>query len=174
MASGGTAALVTESIIGWRQWADLNPSSIHAYQHRNRYLFSGRWTRRTRARISSTRHGRKRVHCAQSLVPGGIPRPADRYAILIDESKKLWTLSDTSNTPEPFTEVQAGHAAARPGMMVAGRILADDYTNIHVKVYADGILHHERDVTDDAPFSMPRPCGDATGRSKSPAQRGRP
>jgi hypothetical protein len=88
--------------------------------------------------------------------PAGYRDPLTDTLYLIDESKKLWTLSDTSNTPEPFTWKSKQVMLPRPGMMVAGRILADDYTDIHVKVYADGILHHERDVTDDAPFSMPR------------------
>ena len=157
MASEGTAALVTESIIGWRQWADLNPSSIHAYQHRNRYLFF--W------KVDETHKGayffnpsrpEEGFIALNHWFPAGYRDPLTDTLYLIDESKKLWTLSDTSNTPEPFTWKSKQVMLPRPGMMVAGRILADDYTDIHVKVYADGILHHERDVTDDAPFSMPR------------------
>ena len=39
MASGGDAQLITGGIITNREWANYQPDSIHAYQHRGKYIF---------------------------------------------------------------------------------------------------------------------------------------
>lgn len=39
MASGSSARLITEGIITSREWGAMTPTSIHAYQHRGKYVF---------------------------------------------------------------------------------------------------------------------------------------
>ena len=157
MAHSGTAELVTANIIGWRQWQALNPESIHAYQHRDRYLFFWKVDDTHKgAFFFNPRRPDDGFVALDCWFPAGYRDPVTDTLYLIDSAKKLWKLDDTSDTPQPMTWKSKQVMLPRPGMMVAGRILADDYTALHVKVYADGSLHHERDVTDDQPFSMPR------------------
>ena len=42
MASGGDAQLITGGIITNREWNNYQPDSIHAYQHRGKYIFFGK------------------------------------------------------------------------------------------------------------------------------------
>lgn len=157
MSSGGSASLVTDAIMSWRQWSAINPSSIHAYQHRDRYLFF--W------KVDETHKGgfffNPRnpndgfVSFSQWFVAGYRDTETDTLW-LIDSNKQLWKLDDTSNTPLQMTWKSKTVKLPRVGMMVAGRVIADDYSDLTINVYADGALHHTRAVADDSPFSMPR------------------
>ena len=143
MATGGAARLVTEGIITNREWALMTPSSIHAYQHRGKYLFF--WYNPDAGFIRINQH----------YVSGYRDVPNDAL-YLIDSSKNLVKLDSASGSPLSYSWKSKSVSLDRPASMTAARVLADSYASLTLSVYANGSLHHTQAITSALPVRMPR------------------
>jgi len=156
MAYGATAKLVSESFFDKDSWNALKPSSIHAVEHRGKYLFFYNNGVKKGAFLfdpqqidfglveldiwfkSATRH-----HQTEEL-------------FFLGEDNQVYKFDDVSTNKRPFTwkskMFDVGGDGAR---LLACSVIADDYSQLNFKVYANGVLHYSKDVTGRRPFRLP-------------------
>lgn len=157
MASGGNAQVVTDSIISNREWANYKPDSIHAYQHRGKYLFF--WKRDSTNKGGVIFDPRNvsdgLISFSQYFVAGYRDAQTDTL-YLIDENKVLWKFDDNSASPVTYVWKSKRLSLDAPKCFTAGRVLADSYASLTLKVYADNTLYHTQTVADGKAFRLPR------------------
>ena len=156
IAYGSTAKLVSDSFFDKDTWTALNPSSIHAVEHRGKYLFFYDNGVKKGAYLfdplqvdfglveldiwfkSATRH-----HQTEQL-------------FFLDDSDKVYFFDDTAVNKKPYTWksklFDVGGDGAR---LLACRVIADSYQNLTINVYSEGQLFHTRKVTSRKPFRLP-------------------
>ena len=157
MASGGDAQLITGGIITNREWANYQPDSIHAYQHRGKYIFFWKKDATHKGGVifdpRSPNDGL--IAFNQYFVAGYRDQDTDTL-YLIDENKVLWKFDDDSAQPLLYTWKSKRLSLDAPHCFTAARVLADSYTNITINIYADNTLYHTQAVTNKSPFRLPR------------------
>ena len=157
MASGGNAQVVTDSIISNREWENYKPDSIHAYQHRGKYLFF--WKRDSTNKGGVIFDPRNvsdgLISFSQYFVAGYRDAQTDTL-YLIDENKVLWKFDDNSASPVTYVWKSKRLSLESPRCFTSARVLADSYTNLTLKVYADNVLYHTQTVTNGKAFRLPR------------------
>lgn len=157
MASGSTARLITEGVISGREWSLMTPSSIHAYQHRGKYLFF--WytdsSNKGGAIFDPLRPEDGLVRINGYYVAGYRDVQND-ILYLIDSSKNLVKFDANSASPLTHSWKSKIVVMDRPASMTAARVLADSYASLTLTVYADGSTHHTQAITSSAPVRMPR------------------
>lgn len=157
MASGGDAQLITGGIITNREWANYKPDSIHAYQHRGKYVFFWKKDATNKGGVifdpRSPNDGF--ITFNQYFVAGYRDQDTDTL-YLIDENKVLWKFDDNNASPRTYTWKSKRLSLDAPHCFTAARVLADSYTNITINVYADNTLYHTQTVTNKQPFRLPR------------------
>lgn len=155
MAAGSSAQLVTNSLFTKEEWEKLNPSSIHAYEHRGMYLFF--W------KVSDTEKGGfmfdpKNVSDGilstdQWFSSGSRDLATDTLYLVGDDGEVFaWD----SGAPLPFRWRSKRFRMSKPVQYTVGRVTADDYDDLTFRVYADGELRHEQSVTGPGAFRLPR------------------
>lgn len=156
MAYGSTAKLVSDSFFDKDTWAALNPASIHAIEHRGKYLFFYNNGVKKGAFLfdplqvdfglveldvwfkSVTRH-----HQTEQL-------------FFLADDLTVYRFDDTAAIKKPYTWRSKLFDVGNDGTrMLACKVIADDYSNITLKVYADGALLYTRKLTDRKPFRLP-------------------
>ena len=157
MASGGDAQLITGGIITNREWANYQPDSIHAYQHRGKYIFFWKKDSLNKGGVifdpRSPNDGL--IAFNQYFVAGYRDQDTDTL-YLIDENKVLWKFDDNNASPRTYTWKSKRISLDAPHCLTAARVLADSYTNITINIYADNTLYHTQAVTNKSPFRLPR------------------
>lgn len=157
MASGSTARLITDGVISSREWSLMTPSSIHAYQHRGKYLFF--WytdsSNNGGAIVDPLRPDDGLVRINGYYVAGYRDIQNDTL-YLIDSSKNLVKFDANSASPMTHSWKSKVVVMDRPASMTAARVLADSYASLTLTVYADGATHHTQAITSAAPVRMPR------------------
>ncbi|HNJ86602.1 MAG TPA: hypothetical protein PKU92_08465, partial [Agitococcus sp.] len=157
MASGGDAQLITGGIITNREWANYQPDSIHAYQHRGKYIFFWKKDALNKGGVifdpRSPNDGL--IAFNQYFVAGYRDQDTDTL-YLIDENKVLWKFDDNNASPRTYTWKSKRISLDAPHCFTAARVLADSYTNITINIYADNTLYHTQTVTNKQPFRLPR------------------
>ena len=157
MASGGDAQLITGGIITNREWANYQPDSIHAYQHRGKYIFFWKKdaTHKGGVIFDPRSPNEGLITFNQYFVAGYRDQDTDTL-YLIDENKVLWKFDDDSAQPLSYTWKSKRLSLDAPHCFTAARVLADSYTNITINIYADNTLYHTQAVTNKSPFRLPR------------------
>lgn len=157
MASGSSARLITEGIITSREWGAMTPTSIHAYQHRGKYVFFWYTDNSNKGGvIFDPLHPEDGfIRISGYYVAGYRDVQADAL-YLIDSSKNLFRLDANSSSPASLTWKSKMVVLDRPASMTTARVLADSYTNTAITVIADGSTHHTQAVTSSVPIRMPR------------------
>ena len=157
MASGGSAQLITGGIITNREWAAFTPSSIHAYQHRGKYLFF--WytdsTHKGGFIFDPANPNAGLVSFNQYFVAGHRDIVTDTL-YLIDTNKVLWKFDDNSASPLTYTWKSKRVTLDAPHCMLAARVLANSYASLVMKIYSDNTLIHTQTVTSNKAFRLPR------------------
>ena len=157
MASGGDAQLITGGMITNREWADYQPDSIHAYQHRGKYIFF--WQKDALNKggviVDPRAPSEGMIRFNQYFVAGYRDEDTDTL-YLIDENKTLWQFDEDSAQPLAYTWKSKRLSLPAPMCFTAARVLADSYANITLKVYADNALYHTQVVTNKSAFRLPR------------------
>ncbi len=76
---------------------------------------------------------------------------ADSLYLIVDGDLVEWDRGTLLSYTWRSKEFTRGFA----GLLTAGRVLAEDYDDLTVEIYADGVLKHTETVTDDKIFRMP-------------------
>ena len=157
MAAGGSARLVTEGVVTNREWAAMTPSSIHAYQHRGKYVFFWYTDFGNNGGVifdpQRPADGFTRIN---AYYVAGYRDAQNDYLYLIDSSKNLVKFDANSASPSAFTWTSKQVTFDRKASMTSARVLADSYASLTLTVYADGVQHHSQAITSGAPIRMPR------------------
>lgn len=156
MAYGATAKLVSDSFFDKDTWTALKPESIHAVEHRGKYLFFYDNGVKRGAYLfdplqvdfglieldiwfkSATRH-----HQTEQL-------------FFLDNDNNVYQFDDTAAVKKPYTWCSklfdVGNDGAR---LLACKVIADDYNDITINIYSDNQLLYSRKLTDRRPFRLP-------------------
>jgi hypothetical protein len=157
MASGSSARLITEGVITSREWALMTPTSIHAYQHRGKYLFFWYTDSNNKGGVifDPARPGDGLIRINQYYVAGYRDTQND-ILYLIDSNKALVKFDANSAAPLSHAWKSKTVSLDRPGCFTAARVLADSYASLTLTVTADGSTWHTQTITSAAPIRMPR------------------
>ena len=156
MAYGSTAKLVSDSFFDKDTWNALKPESIHAVEHRGKYLFFYDNGTKKGAYLfdplqvdfglieldiwfkSATRH-----HQTEKL-------------FFLDSLNNIYQFNDIAVTKKPYTWrsklFDVGGDGAR---LLACNVIADDYNDVTINVYAGGVLLYSKKLTNRRPFRLP-------------------
>lgn len=156
MAYGSTAKLVSDSFFDKDTWTALKPESIHAVEHRGKYLFFYDNGVKQGAYIfdplqvdfglveldiwfkSATRH-----HQTEQL-------------FFLDNASKVYQFDDTAAVKKPYTWKSKLFDVGGDGVrLLACNVIADSYSNLTIHIYSEGQLFYSRDVTSRKPFRLP-------------------
>jgi hypothetical protein len=157
LAAAGDAKLITGGIISNREWTNYKPDSIHAYQHRGKYIFF--WKKDSLNKggvIFDPRNPNDGLIAFNQYFVAGYRNEDTDTLYLIDENKVLWKFDDNNALPRTYTWKSKRISLDSPHCFTAARILADSYTNITINIYADNTLYHTQTVTNKSPFRLPR------------------
>lgn len=163
MASGSSARLITEGVISNREWVLMTPASIHAYQHRGKYLFFWYTDASNNGGVifdpMQPNDGLIRIN---SHYVAGYRDTQNDILYLIDSSKNLVKFDADGDAPSAYSWKSKQVSLDRPASMTSARVLADSYDSLTLTVYADGAEHHTQAVASALPIRMPR-----SGRKRS-------
>lgn len=155
MAAGSSAKLITEGLFTKEEWSAINPSSIHAYEHRGMYLFF--W------KVSETEKGGfifDPKNVADGILSTDQWFSSGTRDIATDSLYLLGSNGDVfvwdSGDPLPFRWRSKRFRMTEPKQFVVGRVTAENYDDITFRAYADGELRHEEQVTGENAFRLPR------------------
>lgn len=156
IAYGATAKLVSDSFFDKDTWTALNPSSIHAVEHRGKYLFFYNNGVKRGAYLfdplqvdfglveldiwfkSATRH-----HQTEQL-------------FFLDEENKVYFFDDTAQEKKSYTWKSKLFDVGGQGVrFLACSVIADDYDDVTINVYANAQLLYSKTVTNRRPFRLP-------------------
>jgi hypothetical protein len=159
MASGNGAQLISEAFFDKDEWNSLNPKSIHAIEHRGKYLFF--W------KVSDSNKGAyifDPLNPNQGIVQLSIHTDfayrdlkTDTLYLLQDDGLiqkfDVDTLKDRTKFIWRSKKFRA--PTLRGERLLAARVLADSYTDISLKIIADDQLLYQTCTTSDRPFRLP-------------------
>lgn len=156
MAYGATAKLLSEPFFDKDTWTALKPESIHAVEHRGKYLFFY---------DNGTKRG---AYLFDPLQPefGIIEldiwfRASTRHhqteqLFFLDENNNVYHFDDVAAVKKPYTWRSKKFDISGDGVrFLACSVIADSYNNTTLKVYADGVLLYTKAVTSRKPFRLP-------------------
>lgn len=156
MAYGSTAKLVTDSFFDKDTWQRLKPESIHAIEHRGKYLFFY---------DNGTDKGAFLFDPLQ--VDFGIVeldmwyKAATRHhqteqLFFLDNSNKIYKFNDVSDSKRPFTwRSKLFDVSGDGARMLCGQVIAKSYENITLNIFVDGELLYSKKVSNRRPFRLP-------------------
>lgn len=159
MASGSGAQLISEAFFDKDEWNSLNPSSIHAVEHRGKYLFF--W------KVNDEKKG---AYIFDPLNPNqGIVRLSIHtdFAYRDLKTDTLYLLQPNGAIQRFDTDVLTDRICytwrskkfrtvnASGERLLAARVVADSYHSTTCRVYADDELFYEVACRSDRPFRLP-------------------
>lgn len=163
MSAAGSAVLATQNIITKREWDTINPSSIHAYEHRGFYVFF--W------KVDETNKGgyvfdprnpsMGFISLSRWFVTGHRDILNDRL-LLLDADGDLFSFDEDAESPLSFTFESKPFKLTKPICFLAAKVVAESYDDTTFYAYANGTLRHTEVVTSESGFRLPK-NGKATG-----------
>lgn len=165
VASGSSAELVTGNIFGVDEWSALNPQSIHAVEHRGRYMFFWKKSETEKGgfifdpRNPSAGVIRIDTWCKSTH------RDMDTDTLYLLQDDGVLQRFDSPQDPvKPFVWRSKVFSLPMAKRFLAAHVVADDYVPPNVdgvpypiifRVYADGQLLHEHTPTGWRGFRLP-------------------
>lgn len=155
MATSSGAKLVTEGVVTKREWDTINPSSIHAYEHRGLYVMfwkvdathKGGW-------IFNPRNPSEGFRSTSQWFKAGHRDMLTDSLFLIDDSEQVWKWEGGTAARSSVWRSKLFRQPA-PIAFSACRIRADDYSNVTARIYGDGVLYSEKAVKSNKAFRLP-------------------
>lgn len=157
MAYGSTAKLVSDSFFDKNTWTKLNPASIHAIEHRGKYLF-----------FYDAGNGDKGAYIFDPLkIDFGIVKLDFWYKAatrmqnsdtlyFLKDNNEIYKFDDTAEHKKPYKWLSKIFDVEGDGArFLAARVIADEYKDLTIKIYSEGILFYTRILTDRRPFRLP-------------------
>ena len=175
MAYGSTAKLVSDSFFDKNAWSKLNPASIYAIEHRGKYLF-----------FYDAGNGDRGAYMFNPLqVDFGIVKLDFWYKAatrlhnsdtlyFLNDKNEIFKFDDTAHNKKPYRWLSKIFDVEGNGTrFLAARVIADDYNDLSIKIYSEGVLFYTRILSDRRPFRLPNHSNryqwqiEVTGTSKT-------
>lgn len=155
MAYNNTAKLVTEAFFDKDTWNGLKPSSIHAVEHRGKYLFFYNNGSKSGAYMFDPQFTEMGlVHLDINALSTHRDHETDTL-YLLQTGGKVQVFDDTTLVRKPYTWKSKKFEVGSGVRFLAARVIADSYINVTLKVYADDELLYSKIVTDKKAFRLP-------------------
>lgn len=155
LVSGQGSGVFTDKQMTRDQWQALNPSSLLGAMHEEQYLgFYHNGTPRGFI-FDPENPERGFIFTDQAVDAAHRDGLGDSLWVVQGGQVRLWDKGMPLKyrwRSRPF--VYTAHVT-----MTAGRVLADDYSNITFRLIVDGVIRHEQVVADNRPFRMPSGYG---------------
>lgn len=156
MAYGATAKLISDSFFDKDSWQKLNPSSIHAVEYRGKYLFFYENGNDKGAYIFDPRQIDFGITKLNFWFKAATRHQQTEKLFFLDATNKVYLLDDTQDNRLDFTWRSKKFDLSGDGArLLAAMVVADSYTNLKLKVFADDQLLYEKQLKDRKPFRLP-------------------
>ncbi|MCU4631032.1 hypothetical protein KTJ53_15425 [Acinetobacter variabilis] len=156
MAYGATAKLISDSFFDKDTWTALKPESIHAVEHRGKYLFFYNNGVKKGAYLFDPLQVDFGLVELDIWFKAATRQHQTEELFFLDDSRRIYKFEDTAAVKFPYTWrsklFDVGGDGAR---LLACHVIADDYNNVKLNVYADGQLFYSKTVTSRRPFRLP-------------------
>ena len=153
--SASGAELVTRNHLRADEWSRYHPHTIRAFEYEGRYI--GFYDGGSGSRGGFVFDPREPAIGLTELnfwAKGGFRDPESEYLYLLQSNNDI-VLWDASETPMTGTWKSKVVHTAYPVNFGAARVIANSYSNLKFRIYADGDLILEHAVTDREPFMLP-------------------
>ena len=154
MLSSGGSKLFTEQLFTRAQWQDLNPASIHAYQHDMRYVAFYDTGATTGGFVIDMTTGTFVFHTVYATAGYNDLANDTLYLAFSDRTVKKWAAGSALAMTWKSKKFSLPQATA----LSCAQVGADAYP-VTLKVYRDGTLVHTQSVASRSPFRLPPGCG---------------
>lgn len=156
MAYGSTAKLVSDAFFDKDTWTSLNPSSIHAVEHRGKYLFFYDNGTKQGAYLFDPKAVDFGIIELDIWFKVATRHHQTEQLFFLDNNNNVYLFDDTAAIKKPYTWrsklFDVGGDGAR---LLACSVIADRYDNLTLKVYSNGELFYTKQVTSRKPFRLP-------------------
>ncbi|MGB2336643.1 MAG: hypothetical protein ACPH5V_04990, partial [Alcanivorax sp.] len=147
LVQGGSASLMTRSILTEKEWADFAPQTITAFAHQGRYIgFYDAGGGVRRGFIIDPREPELGLVDLGLWGKAGFIDPRERHLYLLDDSNNVVRWDDPDEDLQPFLWRSKELVTARPLNISCAKVAANDYP-VTFRLYGDGLLRYEREVT---------------------------
>jgi len=154
MLSPGGSKVITEQLFMRDQWQQLNPSSMHAYQHDRKYVCFYDAGATKGGFIFDFTSGVFIMHDVYAECGYADLRNDTLYLAFTDRTLSKW---DTGN-PKTYQWVSKKFTMPQVTGFSVGQLEAEAYP-VTMKTYADGVLIHTQTVTGRDPYRLPATPG---------------
>lgn len=157
MAYGSTAKLVSESFFDKNTWNKLNPSSIHAIEHRGKYLFFyDAGNENKGAYMFDPRQVDLGIVKLDFWYKAATRLQNSDLLYFLNDNNEIYKFNDVADVKKPYLWLSKKFDVEGDGArFLAAKVIADDYQDLTFKVYSDGNLFYTKKVTNRKPFRMP-------------------
>lgn len=156
MAYGSTAKLISDSFFDKDTWTALKPESIHAVEHRGKYLFFYDNGVKRGAYIFDPLQVDFGIVELDIWFKAATRHHETEQLFFLDDEKNVYQFDDTATERKPYTwRSKLFDVGGNGARFLAANLIADDYQDISIKVFCDGNLLYQRDVTSRKPFRLP-------------------
>lgn len=151
--SGATVRNVIEPWMTRKEWQTLKPQSIHAYYWDGRYVFFYDNDVTQGGYIFDPKEGGAGLTSLNFYADTGFSDPlSDSLYLLISGRIEKWAGGFSNLT---YTWRSRLEQTPYKATFTCGQVIAETYSDVTFKLYADGVLKHTESVADDLPFRMP-------------------
>jgi len=156
MAYGATAKLVSDAFFDKDTWNALNPSSIHAVEHRGKYLFFYDNGTKKGAYLFDPQQVDFGIVELNMWYKAATRHHQTDQLYFLGDANTVYHFNDVAQNKKPFTwRSKLFDLTGDGARMLCARVVANDYNDLTFKVFADGELITSRKVTSRKPFRLP-------------------
>lgn len=156
MAYGSTAKLVSDSFFDKDTWQRLKPESIHAIEHRGKYLFFYNNGVKKGAFLFDPLQVDFGIVELDIWYKAATRQHNTEQLFFLGDNNQILLFNDVSTLKRPFTWrskiFDVGGDGAR---MLCAQVNAKEYSNLALNVFMDGALLYSRKITNRRPFRLP-------------------
>lgn len=156
MAYGSTAKLVSDSFFDKDTWTALKPESIHAVEHRGKYLFFFNNGTRKGAFLFDPLQVDFGLVELDIWFKSATRQHQTEQLFFLDDENNVYQFDDTAAIKKPYTwRSKLFDVAGDGARFLACSVIADDYNDVKINIYSDGALFYSKTVTNRKPFRLP-------------------
>lgn len=151
----GQARLITEGAFTELEWAEYAPETIHAYAHQGRYIgFYDAGAGKKGGFIFDPRNPDIGIVDLGFWAKSCFTDVRERYLYLLTDGNDIMRWDDPGEDLQPMQWRSKEFVTQRPSSLSAAKLSADNYP-ITFRLYGDGVLRHEKQITAPDPFVLP-------------------
>lgn len=156
MAYGATAKLVSDSFFDKDTWTALKPESIHAVEHRGKYLFFYDNGVERGAYIFDPLQIDFGIVRLDIWFKSATRQHQTEELFFLGENEDVYQFNDTAEVKKAYTWKSKLFDIGGDGVrLLCASVIANQYDDITLNIYCDGVLFHTRQVTSRKPFRLP-------------------